>query len=100
MHETRSYDIYCPEARMKHEPHMLNFWLTSCLRRQKAMRRERYASLDPCRRCEEGEIYLQLVLSRRPGRSLSATCRRILHRRNRAEFLPDEHGTDSPARHS
>lgn len=85
--ETQTYNIYCPKARMKQEPHMLNFWLTSCMRRQKAMRLHAYASLDPCRACMEGRTYLDLVLSRSTGEPLSRVCRKILKKRNEEEFL-------------
>jgi len=82
--DTSSYNIYCPHARLGHEPPMLNFWFTSCLRRQEAAVFHNYGSLNTCRDCAIGEEYLRLSRENGSFEALEGLCRKILFEQNMA----------------
>ncbi len=79
------YDIYCPAARGQSEPHMLNFWLSSCLRRQRHIEQMLYGSLDQCERCDAGRVYFGLYVRHKTWEDLAACCRALLRRANRLD---------------
>jgi len=80
--DTSTYNIYCPESRLSHEPPMLNFWFSSCIRRQKSVVLKQFGNGDSCRSCEIGKAYFRHFLRGSAPEEILETCRAILMEAN------------------